>query len=418
MPRLRTSLSRFRGRSTLIAGWAWVVVAAAVTVTWAAAVVAQWGTMTSICHAASSCANFQLDASTARLLGEHDIAIVAYAVYTAIVVASVWLIWCGLAALILWRKSDDPGALVSAFFLILFPLFEISFWLPSSPSWLAALGLWMGRVAFVALLFFCLLFPTGRYVPAWARWLAPVFVGLAVVNTVLPVSPAGLSTVLAIAVLFAAVASQVYRFRALATWAQRQQTKWAFVGLLVTLVGLIALLVPFFVRPALGQGGTGYEVFTVTGVPIVTSIIPVTVGIAILRSGLWDIDRVISRALAYAALTISIAGVYVGGVIGLQSLFALFVGNGSPAAIALSTLVIVAIFGPLRRRIQSTIDRRFYRSKYDAQRTLASFSERLRDEVDLSNLSHNLSQVVHETLRPEHVSLWLREPGGARIGPA
>ena len=117
-------------------------------------------------------------------------------------------------------------------------------------------------------------------------------------------------------------------------------------------------------------------------------------------------------------LTIVLAGVYIGGVIGLQALFGAVIGNGSAPAIAISTLAIVALFGPMRRRIQLLIDRRFYRSRYDAARTVAAFGERLRDQVDLDHLSKDLTSVVHETLRPEHVSLWLRDAGQAPSGPA
>lgn len=107
----------------------------------------------------------------------------------------------------------------------------------------------------------------------------------------------------------------------------------------------------------------------------------------------------------------TLGGIYIGGVIGFQALFRLFVGNGSAPAIALSTLAIVALFGPLRRRIQVGIDRRFYRGKYDAARTLSEFGERLRDQVDLAHLSGDLASVVQHTSHPQHVSLWLRDAG-------
>ena len=133
------------------------------------------------------------------------------------------------------------------------------------------------------------------------------------------------------------------------------------------------------------------------------------IAIAMLRSGLWDVDRVISRAFAWSVLTVVLAGVYIGGVIGLQALFGAVIGNGSAPAIAVSTLAIVALFGPLRRRIQVLIDRRFYRSWYDAVRTVAAFGERLRDQVDLERLAGELTDVVQQTLQPEYVALWLRD---------
>jgi hypothetical protein len=138
--------------------------------------------------------------------------------------------------------------------------------------------------------------------------------------------------------------------------------------------------------------------------------IPAAVGIAVLRYRLYDIDVVINRTLVYGALTATLALVYVGSVAGLQRLLSPVVGEGNNLAIVASTLLIAALFGPLRRRVQGFIDRRFYRRKYDAGRVVADFSERLRDETELETLSEDLASVVGEALQPAHVSVWLRAP--------
>jgi hypothetical protein len=138
--------------------------------------------------------------------------------------------------------------------------------------------------------------------------------------------------------------------------------------------------------------------------------IPAAIGIAVLRYRLYNIDLVINRTLVYGALTASLALVYVGSVAGLQRLLSPVVGEGNNLAIVASTLLIAALFGPLRRRVQGLIDRRFYRRKYDAGRVVADFSERLRDETDLKALSDDLASVVGEALQPAHVSVWLRTP--------
>jgi hypothetical protein len=138
--------------------------------------------------------------------------------------------------------------------------------------------------------------------------------------------------------------------------------------------------------------------------------IPAAVGIAVLRYRLYDIDLVINRTLVYVALTAALALVYVGSVAGLQRLLSPVVGEGNQLAVVASTLLIAALFGPLRRRVQGFIDRRFYRRKYDAGRVVADFSERLRDETDLKALSDDLASVVGEALQPAHVSVWLRTP--------
>jgi hypothetical protein len=136
--------------------------------------------------------------------------------------------------------------------------------------------------------------------------------------------------------------------------------------------------------------------------------LPVAVGIAILRHRLYDIDVVINRALVYGSLTISLALVYIGLVVSLQYVFRALTGGGSQLVIVASTLAIAALFNPLRRRNQSFIDRRFYRNKYDARKTLEAFSAKLRDETDLEALKDDLVGVVRETMQPAHVSLWLR----------
>jgi hypothetical protein len=136
--------------------------------------------------------------------------------------------------------------------------------------------------------------------------------------------------------------------------------------------------------------------------------IPTSVGIAILRYRLYDIDHIINRTLVYGALTTLLVAVYVGSVVSLQGALRALSGQESQLAVVASTLLIAALFNPLRRRIQAFIDRRFYRKKYDARKTLEAFSTKLRDETDLEAVSGDLVGVVRETMQAAHVSLWLR----------
>jgi hypothetical protein len=192
----------------------------------------------------------------------------------------------------------------------------------------------------------------------------------------------------------------------------RQQLKWFAYGTAV-------FLGAFFLMDAAFKIGGPWAAFVV----IVTglSAFPVAVGIAILRYRLYDIDRLINRTLVYGSLTLMLALVYFGGVTATQALFRTLTGEQEQPqlAIVVSTLIIAALFNPLRRRIQSFIDRRFYRSKYDARKTLEAFSAKLRDETDLEALNNDLVGVVRETMQPAHVSLWLRpdQPLRRREGP-
>jgi hypothetical protein len=182
---------------------------------------------------------------------------------------------------------------------------------------------------------------------------------------------------------------------------ERQQIKWFAYGAAV-------FLGSYFVLQAAGEqiGEWGVFVVMVTGL----LVIPVAVGVAILRYRLYDIDLIINRTLVYGVLTATLVLLYVGGVATTEAVFRALTGQVKQPqlAVVVSTLVIAALFNPLRRHIQSFIDRRFYRSKYDARKTLEGFSAQLRDETDLDALRDDLVGVVRETMQPAHVSLWLR----------
>jgi hypothetical protein len=141
---------------------------------------------------------------------------------------------------------------------------------------------------------------------------------------------------------------------------------------------------------------------------VVLIALPTAIGIAVLRYRLYDIDLVINRTLVYGPLTAMLALLYLGGVVSMQYAFRTLTGQESQVAIVASTLAIAALFNPLRRRVQAFVDRRFYRRKYDARKTLEDFSTKLKNETDLESLNNDLVGVVRETMQPEHVSLWLR----------
>jgi hypothetical protein len=205
-----------------------------------------------------------------------------------------------------------------------------------------------------------------------------------------------------------AIGSQLYRYWRVSGPIQRHQTKWVVFGTVLAGLGTIGFALPLNSSPTLAQFGSPYTFAIQTGVFASLLLIPLSIGVAILRHHLYDIDLLINRTLVYGSLTTVLALVYFGAVVLLQQLFVTLSGHRSTLAVVASTLAIAALFNPLRRRIQAFIDRRFYRRKYDAARTLEAFSAKLRDETDLDALSDDLIGVVQETMQPEHLSLWLR----------
>jgi hypothetical protein len=192
--------------------------------------------------------------------------------------------------------------------------------------------------------------------------------------------------------LVGAIAAVVVRFRR-ARGIERQQMKWFLYA---------AALIPSFLVQGYLPG-----ILSSAVLGLIILALPTAIGIAVLRYRLYDIDVVVNRTLVYGSLTVTLALVYLGGVVSLQYVFRVFAGSESPLAVVVSTLAIAALFNPLRHRVQDFVDRRFYRRKYDAAKTLEAFAFRLRDETDLDALRDHLLGVVRETMQPAHTSLWL-----------
>ncbi|HEY6542109.1 MAG TPA: hypothetical protein VIZ18_14290 [Ktedonobacteraceae bacterium] len=336
-----------------------------------------------------------------------------YAWYNVIFNILFLLIFVLVGVLIFWHKSDDRMALLASFTLVIFPIdnsINMLQTLPSSWTLFVQLVNFFGSASFY--LFFYL-FPSGRFDRRWIGWLTASMILYWVVEVFFfPSSPAPflsiLNGVLFLAFSITILVIQIYRYRRISTPIERQQTKWVVFGSIIGLGAyLVGAFVVLFLRQALHVGMLPF-MLSYTVVTLCYGSVPISIAIAILRSRLWDIDVIINRALVYGTLTVSLALIYAGLIIGLQALLGGIIKQNNDVAIVVSTLIIATLFHPLRRRIQAIIDRRFYRSKYDATRTLAAFSTRLRGEVDLVQLREQLLEVVVETMQPAHVSLWLR----------
>jgi hypothetical protein len=207
------------------------------------------------------------------------------------------------------------------------------------------------------------------------------------------------------ALLFGAAALSVFMRLRHAVGVERQQIKWLAYAAAAWALGIIFNVITLAIDTPLWFERAALACFTVAG-----EAVPIAIGIAILRYRLYDIDVLINRTLVYGSLTLLLALVYFGGVTATQAILGTLSGQEQQPqlAIVVSTLVIAALFNPLRGRIQGFIDRRFYRKKYDAAKTLEAFSFRLREETDLQALNGELTRVVRETMQPAHISLWLR----------
>ncbi len=417
------SETRLHGRWLLIARVSWIVLTLFILTLNAVMIPRYFAVLQAHCQPGPRCVAFQLTTYDRKLLHQFGLSLGFLAAYQVMLDAVSVLVCCALGALFFWRKSADRMALFGAFMLVLFGGAGFTSILqdtlaPLSPAWFALIGALdlLGQSSFMI---FFLLFPSGRFVPRWTRWVA-LCVVLYWISTIFFVN--GLtngsfwSNLVFVALLLCAVGTQIYRYRRVSTSRERQQTRWVVFGFSIGILGFVLVLILgqvflSFLSPVQRQSSVGMTLVSGTIFYGFLLLIPISIAIAILRSRLYDIDVVINKALVYGLLTTLLAAVYAGLIIGLESLVGLFSRQSAqPLVIVLSTLAIAALFQPLRGRIQQLIDRRFYRRKYDAARTLEAFSAALRNEVDLVALSEHLVAVVQETMQPASVSLWLRSP--------
>jgi hypothetical protein len=371
-----------------------------------------------LCHP-GSCVAGQPTPETAQILHRLGLSVGAYAALGVGLVIGAGLVYGVVAAVLVWRKPTDWMVLLTTSMLITQGLFEDNylqslFDQPSSP-WHVA-GLLLSFLSPVQFLFFCAFFPNGRSVPRWMGWLLVALSLLDLPPNFFPTLPLGdlIETLFIFSGFPLIVGSMIYRYRRVSTPVERQQTKWVVFGVTVVICAFMVWFVPqIIVFSSLSQPGSVYDLIGHPLFTIAALFGPICIAIAILRYRLWDIDAIINKALVYGSLTALLGALYAGLILGLEALAGAIIGGdvtNQPAALVISTLVIAALFLPVRRRIQALIDRRFYRKQYDAEKTLAAFSATLRNEVDLEQLRAQLLAVVQETMQPTHVSLWLRSP--------
>jgi hypothetical protein len=407
-PPANTSL---RKRWLTLARVVWVAVALLTVGVFALSIPSEFARLQSPCTDTVSCSwLLRLTAENARELRELGVSVNIFAAYLVSLEAAFTVAPIAVGAIIFWRRPDDRMTfLVSLVLLMYWAGITFPYHLLELPRLWEALSAVVALIGVAAILLFMYVFPDGHFVPRWARWLALVSIAVFAPSILFPYSLLSLwrhpllNALVSAAVFGAIVLVQAYRYRRVSDATQRQQTKWVVLGIVAAAVG-------YCMFPVLNllQGGVLVSLLGYTAALLLLALLMLSIVVAVLRYRLYDIDLIINRTLVYGTLTALLVAVYVGSVVSLQAALRALTGQESQLAIVASTLLIAALFNPLRRRTQAFVDRRFYRSKYDAAKTLSAFNARLRDETDLDALNAELVGVVRETMQPAHVTLWLR----------
>jgi hypothetical protein len=365
-----------------------------------------------VCATPDSCLPGQLTTGQAATLHGLGVSVAAYAIFQVAFTLLIALVWFVVALVIIIRASDNWMVLLIA---------AQAFTQGASGAYnnfLNGASMWaipsqvLGALNSMLLFAFLAMFPTGRFAPRWLRWFLLLALIVAAVMSFVPLAPGFLYFFVVMTTL---IGAQIYRYARVSTPLQRQQTKWVILAIALVIVGEMASVLPTLFIADLTRPDSLYFIIMDPITNFLIALCAVAFAFAILRYRLYDVDVIIRRTLIYGSLTAILAAVYVAGVVGAQSIVNTVTHThkpgevSSPLLIVVTTLLIAALFQPLRRRIQRFIDRRFYRSRYDTRKTLDSFGMTLRQEVNLPTLTGRLVEVVHETMQPEHVSLWLRE---------
>jgi hypothetical protein len=408
--RSQPSTTRLHGRRLLLARWAWAAAAAVVVGLYVLLLPACLAQLQSVCSGAS-CAQVQPSPSGAHALHQLGFSLGSYAALTFALLLLQAVFCFIVAGVIVWRKSDDWMALVVALSLMAGGTQLVPYLLETGRSPWQLLAITVNTLDFALLFLLFAIFPSGHFVPRWTRWMVVGWVAASVALVVSYIITGELRFIAYALVWLAAVGcvtgAQVYRYRDVSGPREQAQTRWVVFGAVSAVVIVFAVEAPAFLVPLLGRSGSLYRLLSAPVLTLPVILLSVCVGMAILRDRLYDIDVIIRRTLVYGLVTGTLAAVYFGSVVLLQAGFQAVTGQGSPAAVVVSTLAIFALFQPLRRQVQAAVDRRFYRRKFDAARTLAAFSAVVQSELDLAELSAQLTTVVTETMQPAHVSLWL-----------
>lgn len=352
--------------------------------------------------------NDYLTAQKAQVVAEAGISLPAYANLAMVVSIVEILVWGGIGVVIFLLHPNDWLAFVASGMMILFVSAGLETPIKTAYPALGLAADLLFNLGNILMFLFIALFPNGRFAPRWLRWYWFVMILISLVPSktwyMAPEIANPFIGIFWLSFLVLGPYSQIHRYRFVSNAVERLQTKWVVFGFAAFASSVLVGVAGSSLIPEQSLARILYNIFYFS---TVTLLIPLSIGFSILRYRLWDIDLVIRRTMVYSLLSGFLVLVYLGGVTLLQGLFTTISGQQSPAALVISTLLIAALFNPLRRRVQDFIDRRFYRQKYNAELALADFAASASRETEIASLSDRLLLITRKTLHPENVSLWL-----------
>ena len=323
------------------------------------------------------------------------------------------LAFVSVSLLIVWRKSNEPTALLTSLMLMVagtagYPMMSTMHALSETdPTWIWPVRIMVTITWVIILLFFCI-FPDGRFSPGWTKGLAVVAIGTSIPSTLFPDTmfnlwnwPAQMLVPLQLGILSGCIYAQVCKYRRATDPVQKQQTKWVLFGLSVAVVGVLGFLLPRYVFPNLQHYESAstqvYMLIAATVTCLAASQVPVTFGLSILRYRLWEIDLLINRTLVYVPLTGILAGVYTASIALFQRVFVALTGERSDAAIVLSTLILASLFTPVKNALQAAVDKRF-KEVSDPIAELTAFNKHVQSVLDVIDAQQITRRLLDEAV--------------------
>ncbi len=367
----------------------------------------------------SPCLALQLSIGRAILLELSGLNFSLYAQLIVAIQVLVYLTNLAIGVFIFSRKSKDWLAILVSLMLItslqadLYRGLQLAY---PETRWAV---IFLGVINSILLVVFFYIFPTGSFKPRWTVGLAVFWILTLFANSFFPglaitsqSRPGFLFVLFLVGLVGSSLIVLVYRYRSIFNPVQRLQSKWVVFGVVITWGGEVVLEILRLALPIFEQNAIWLISWNILAIAW-SVLLPISILIAVLSSALLDIDVLIQRTLSYTLLTITLLVVYIGSVLFLQRIFESITGQSSSIVSIISTLVIAALFTPLRQKIQSNIDRIFFRKHYDTEQAVEVFSASVREDVDLEEISAQFAGIIHAALQPEFLSLWLCRSSGS-----